>query len=651
MKFKVKYHKLFFILLSFIPVLANSEVRLPRLMSDGMVLQRDANVKVWGWALAEEKVTINFIGENYSTVADSSGKWSLLLPKLKAGGPYDMKIKASNEITIRNILIGDVWVCSGQSNMGLNMKRVKDKYKDEIKNCGNTNIRLFLVPTQYNFNAPLEDFSSGKWETVNLGTILHFPAVPYFFAKAINNKYNVPVGIINSSEGGAPLEAFLSEDALKKFPEYLKIAEKFKDSAYVKQIINSDKKRISEWYGKLHKSDKGINGEKPWFDITYDASGWKTMHLPSYWEDMGLGCINGAIWFRKEINVPESMTGKPARIIMGRIVDSDSIFINGKFVGATSYQYPPRKYTIRNNLLKPGKNIIVIRVISNIGKGGFIAGKTYQLEAGDKAIDLEGDWQYKVGAVMGPLHESTLIQWQPLGLYNGMINPLINYTIKGINWYQGEANVQRAAEYKEMFPALIKNWREKWNMKDCPFLFVQLPNFIDTNDIPGYSNRALLRESQMKALSVANTGMAVTIDVGEGIDLHPLNKKDVGERLALAAQKVAYGEDVVYSGPVYQSMKIEENKIILTFTNTGSGLIAKGNTYLQCFTIAGPDKKFIKAKAIIKNNTVVVWSDEILTPLSVRYAWADNPEGANLYNKEGLPATPFRTDDWETVNI
>jgi sialate O-acetylesterase len=612
-----------------------------------MVLQRDTDVKIWGWASAGEKVTINFNDKTYNAVADTDGKWSILLSALKSGGPYDMEINAANHITVKNILIGDVWICSGQSNMELSMDRVKDKYPDVIANSENPSIRQFIVPDKYNFNAPQDDLESGRWVSANPGTILNFTAVGYFFAKELFEKYNVPIGLINASLGGSPAQAWMSEDALKAFPEYLATTEKYKDIAYINQIKEKDKAVSDAWYGRIQKIDKGLAlGEKPWFDTSYDASQWATMNIPGYWADEALGPVNGVVWFRKEVDVPTSMTGKPARLWLGRIVDADTTYVNGKIVGSVTYQYPPRKYNVPANLLKPGKNIIVVRVISNSGRGGFVLDKPYQLTAAGQTIDLRGQWQYKLGATMEPLPPSTFIQWQPLGLYNAMIAPLLNYKIKGVIWYQGESNVGRAREYQKLFPALIADWRQKWNQGNFPFLYVQLANFMEVKDQPCESNWAELREAQLKTLAVPNTAMAVIIDIGEWNDIHPLNKEDVSKRLALAAQKVAYGDEkVVYSGPIYHSMKIEESKIILTFTNVGGGLIAKGGGKLKHFAIAGADNKFVWAKAKIKGDKVIVWNDDIKNPVTVRYAWADNPEGANLYNKEGLPASPFRTDE------
>lgn len=626
--------------------IAFCSVRLPLLISDGMVLQRETDVKIWGWADADEKITLNFNGKTYNTTADSDGKWAVMISTPKAGGPYEMEINASNRITLKNILTGDLWICSGQSNMDLPMERVKDRYPDVIANSDNPAIRRFFVSKKYDFNEPQEDLQSGSWDSANPQTILRFTATGYFFAKSLYEKYKVPIGLIHASVGGTPAQAWISKDALKAFPEYLETAKIFKDNSYINQITSKENNISDKWYNQLQQNDKGMAaGEKPWFDPTYDASDWATMNIPGYWADGDLGPVNGVVWFRKEIDIPESMTDKPARLFLGRIVDSDRTYVNGKFVGSVSYQYPPRKYDIPADLLKPGRNIITIRVVNNIGRGGFILDKPYQLSTEDQAIDLKGPWQYKSGAIMEPLQPKTFIEWQPLGLYNAMIAPLQNYTIKGVIWYQGESNTGKPREYKKLFPALIADWRQKWNQGDFPFLYVQLANFMQAKNEPSESNWAELRQAQLKTLKVPNTAMAVAIDIGEWNDIHPLNKEDVGKRLALAAQKVAYGDNqVVYSGPIYQSMEIEDNKIILTFSSIGGGLVAKDNGELKYFAIAGDDKKFVWAKAKIEGNKIIVWNDKISSPAAVRYAWADNPEGANLYNAEGLPASPFETD-------
>ncbi|MFC1838641.1 sialate O-acetylesterase [Thermodesulfobacteriota bacterium] len=622
------------------------KVRLPVLISDGMVIQRDIDVKIWGWADEGEKVKIKFTGKTYNTSAGKDKRWEVLLTKSKAGGPHNMIIEGDNHITLKDIMFGDVWICSGQSNMELSMDRVKYRYPDVIANSNNPSIRQFVVPDIYNFKKPQEDLSSGKWISANPDSIYGFSAVGYFFAKELFEKYHVPIGLINSALGGSPAQAWLSEEALKAFPEHLETAIKLRDDALIKKIIENDKAVSDEWYNRVDRIDKGLQkGRKPWFDPDLDASKWATMNIPGYWADHELGPVNGVVWFRKEITVPASMTGKPAKLWLGRVVDADTTYVNGKVVGSVTYKYPPRIYDIPGDLLKAGKNVITIRVINNSGQGGFYPDKPYKLSTGDRTIDLKGPWKYKLGAVMEPLPGQTFIRWKPMGLYNAMIAPLLNYKIKGVIWYQGESNAGKPLEYDELFAALITDWRSKWNQGEFPFLYVQLANFMETRDDPGESNWAELREAQLSTLSIPNTAMAVTIDIGEWNDIHPLNKEDVGKRLALGARRLAYGDrNVVYSGPVYKSMKIKGNKITLSFSHTGSGLMAKGGNELTQFAIAGPDKKFIWAKAKIEGDTVIAWNDNINNPVAVRYGWADNPEGLNLYNMEGLPASPFRTD-------
>lgn len=644
----VKLIKLIFIFSFIISFSSFSQVRLPRLISDGMVLQRNTPVKIWGWSAKNEKISLHFIDTTYSITADNNGSWSLMVSDLKTGGPYTMTITASDTITINNIMVGDVWVASGQSNMEHTLGSFSWVYKDVIANSKNEYIREFNVPETYNFNKPLKDFSSGKWEIANPENVMNFSAVAYFFGKDIYKKYKVPVGLINSSLGGSPAESWLSENALKEFPEYYEEAQKFKDSSLIKHIKESDSKRINAWYVLLNQKDEGFKTPgKFWYAPSLNTLTWDTMSVPGYWTGTKLASVNGVVWYRKKVNIPSNMVGKKGKIILGRIVDADSVFINGRFVGTTSYQYPRRRYDIPPGILKEGENSIVVRVISNIGVGGFVPDKPYEIVVGDTAINLKGEWKYKIGAKMPSLQSQTFIRWKPEGLYNAMLAPLLNYRIKGVIWYQGESNADRPIEYRKLFPALIRDWREKWHEGNFPFLFVQLPNYMEAKKQPSESNWAMLREAQLKTLSLPNTGMAVTIDIGEWNDIHPVDKKDVGKRLALAAERVAYDDtNAVYSGPIYKSMKVEGNQIKLSFTNTGSGLMTKGGGKLGGFAITGPDKHFVWANARIEGNKIIVWSNKIKDPVAVRYAWADNPKNANLYNKEGLPASPFRTDDY-----
>jgi sialate O-acetylesterase len=647
MNTKTKLIRLIFIFSTLVSNTLFGRVQLPELISDGMVLQRDTDVKIWGWASDSEKITIHFNQSTYQTMANKNGEWELTLSGLKAGGPYNMQIDASNSITIHNIVIGDVWICSGQSNMGVPLGWLSNVYKDDIEKSENPFIRQFMAPWEISFIECKKNFKLSGWQSANPENTHNFTAVGYFFAQKIYEAYKVPIGLITAAMGGSSTEAWISEEAIKTFPKYYEDAQRYKNPGFLEQVNMLEDKRISKWNKLLRQNDEGYkNPELTWRDPKLNTSDWETMQVPGYWADTKLGYINGVVWFRKNFNILSDMVNKPATLKLGRIVDIDSVFINGQFVGTMGSQYAQRIYTIPKDLLIEGENTIVVRVVNNIRKGGFVPGKQYEISVDEKIIDLKGEWAYRLGATVDQLEEHLFTGKISTGLFNGMIAPMLNYRIKGVLWYQGESNTSRAFEQYDLFKLLIKDWRHQWQQGDFPFLFVQLPNFVEVNFETTQYDWAYFRESQLKALSIPNTGMAVTIDIGEWNDIHPVNKKDAGYRLAYAAQKVAYGEKrIVYSGPIYQSMKINGNKIILTFANIGSGLISQNGGELKCFEICGVNNVFFLAQAKIEKDKIIVWSDEVAKPVAVRYAWANNPEGANLYNREGLPASPFRTSE------
>lgn len=616
-------------------------VRLPKLISDGMVLQRDANVNVWGWADANEMVTVSIDGKTCSVKADANGNWKVVLKKHRAGGPFNMLITASNRIEIQNIVFGDIWLCSGQSNMELPMRRVKPLYEAEIATADNPFIRTFIVPQKYNFKNAEQDYLSGVWQEVNSETILNFSAVAYFFAADLYAKYKIPVGIINASLGGSPAEAWMSEEALKPFPEYLAGAYKWRDDQLIKTTDNHDAEVSNRWYAEANLKDAG-HGNPLWSTSALDDSDWQIMEIPGYWGDKFPGITNGVVWFRKEFNVSKTEAGKPAFLNMGRIVDADSVFINGKCVGNVTYQYPPRWYNVPSGLLVEGRNVVTVRVVSNAGRGGFVLDKPYELTVGALKIDLKGSWKMKQGCSMPVLPGQTFIRWKPMGLYNAMIAPLNNYTKAGIVWYQGEANTSKADEYTKLLSAMLTDWRAKFNQKNLPFLLAQLPNFMETKPEPSESNWAKLREAQLNMLSVKNTGVAVTIDAGEWNDIHPLNKKTVGVRLAKLADKMLYGAKINAAAPGLKSAKIKNNTVEITFDRAGNCLITKDGKTPQEFAIAGADGKFVWAKAEISANKVIVTCDKVTCPVTVRYAWADNPDKANLTDTDGNFVSPFQ---------
>lgn len=487
-----------------------ADVKLPTVIGDNMVLQQGRKIPIWGQADPGEKVTVTLGKDTATATADRDGRWMVKLKKQKAGGPHEVTITANSTITLKNVLIGEVWVCSGQSNMQMSVTGVRDAPK-EIAEADYPNIHLFAVP---NVTAaePQRD-CKGSWVTCSPQTVPGFSAVGYFFGRELHRKLGVPIGLINTSWGGTPAETWTSRAALDAVPDLHPLLDRWD------QTIANYPQAKAKWDQDMVK--------------------WK------------------------EAADKAKTEGKPA----------------------PQRPWPP---------------------------------------------------------------QGTDSPHRPGNLYNGMISPLIPYAIAGAIWYQGESNAGRAYEYRTLFPTMIQNWRKDWRQGDFPFLFVQLANFMQTRPDPVDSAWAELRESQTRTLSLPKTGMAVIIDIGEASDIHPKNKQDVGYRLALAAEKITYKQNIVFSGPTYKSMKIEGDKVRLSFRNLGSGLVARDGETLKGFAVAGEDKKFVWADATIEGNTIVVRSDQVAKPVAVRYAWADNPV-CNLYNKEGLPASPFRTDDFPMV--
>lgn len=653
MRFSLTSVSLLFLLIGLGPITV-AQVKLPKLISDGMVLQRDKAVKLWGWASPDEVVTIRFNDRTYIVKTGGDRQWQLTLPAMKAGGPYKMDISGKNHLVIKDILFGDVWICSGQSNMEFVMSRVKDKYAAQIAGSANPNIRQFFIYHQWNLK-PQTDVKSNGWREVDPQTILQFTAVGYFFAKQLYEKYHVPIGLISSSVGGTPAEAWTSADGLKELPNYLKQIKPYQDSAKVAEIVKKEAQLVNDWNKRVKEEDKGsIDQSDLWKSGDSAPSGWKPLTIPGTISIPELKNFSGILWIKKEIELSADMVGKNAELHMGNFSDWDTTYVNGQKVGYTNSRYYTRKYLMAGNLLKAGKNVIVIRMMVNSPPATFTDGKLYQLTTGNTNIPLTGEWQYRIGVTVDAYPKAKLTNFssKPTVLYNSMIAPLLNYSVKGVIWYQGEANTSQAYAYRTLFKAMINDWRGHFNQGDFPFLLVQLAGLRAKDKEPKESTWAELREAQAMALALPNTGMAVAHDLGEWNDIHPLNKMDVGTRLALVAQKVAYNDkSVVYSGPVYQSMKVKNNQCSIHFTNIGTGLQVKNGGELSQFAIAGADRKFVWANARIEGDNVIVWSDVIDNPVAVRYAWSDNPEGANLYNKEGLPALAFRTDDWPGLTV
>lgn len=624
---------------------AFAEVKMPRIFSDNMVLQREVPINIWGTADRGERVRVTLQGQTQTTRADRSGNWQVKMDPLTPGGPYELTIQGKNNITFSNILIGDVWLGSGQSNMEWSVIR-SDNPEEEIRLANHPNIRIFTVPRRMS-SKPLDDLEGGEWLVCTPENIPNFSAVAYYFGRHLHSEIDVPIGLINSSWGGTVAETWISKEAIATHNDFRELVSGG-PGFNLEEIQEEALRKRNEWAENMEKDDLGK--QQNWHNTDIDDSQWHTMNVPRLWEQTVLPDLDGVVWFRKEINLTQKQTEQNLVLNLGPIDDSDYTWINGKPAGQTIDQYSAvRKYEIPAENLVEGTNVITVRIIDTGGGGGFWAeeGEMYYV-AGSERASLEGDWKYAVGVkTSAPPQSSTGPNVFPSLLYNGMIRPIINFNIRGTIWYQGESNASRHKQYQTLFPLLINDWRNQWSNPEMPFLFVQLANFMQPVRIPGDSDWARLREAQTMTLSLPNTGMAVIIDIGEADDIHPRNKQDVGKRLALQALKVSYGKDLVHSGPMYKSMEIDNNTIRIHFDHTGSGLMAKDKYgYLKGFAIAGADKQFQWARARIIGNQVMVYHMDIPNPVAVRYAWGNNPDDANLYNEEGLPANPFRTDDW-----
>ncbi|MBN2775281.1 MAG: sialate O-acetylesterase [Prolixibacteraceae bacterium] len=646
----MKFSRLTFILLLVFSLSANGNIKLPKIFSSNMVLQQGIEIPVWGWADPGERVNVTFNNSTERIRADKEGKWRVSLPVQEYGGPYIMTITGNNSITFKNVMIGEVWVCSGQSNMEFRVSQAINA-EEEIKDAKYPNIRLFTVP-RIIAQFPQDDISSGEWVECSPETVGGFSAVGYFFGRNLEEKLDVPIGLIHTSWGGTVAETWTSPETIEKDPDFAGSMEKLQqmDMEKIKEEKMANIKKILG--GDVPKLDSGmVSGEPVWSAFDFNDGYWKTIRTPALWESQGYIDIDGIAWYRKEIYLNEEQTKNNLTLHLGKIDDSDITWLNGIEVGTTNDYSKDRIYTVDAKYLRPGKNMLVVRVNDTGGGGGIYGDPREQFIAiGDEKVDISGDWKFKISKAsvestsVGPNDFPTL-------LYNGMLNPIIPYSIKGAIWYQGESNAGRAKQYQRIFPNMIKDWRQHWGQGDFPFFFVSLANYMRAVDVPSESEWAELREAQTLTLNLPNTGMAMAIDIGEALDIHPKNKQDVGYRLALNALEVAYGKDVVNSGPMYESVKFENGKAIITFKETGSGLNVKDKYgYIKSFTIAGADKKFQWAKAeLVDDKTVVVYSDEVTNPVAVRFGWANNPDDLNLYNKEGLPAVPFRTDNWPGI--
>jgi len=609
-----------------------------------MVLQRGAGTAIWGKGSAGETVTVSFLGATLKTTVAANGEWSVSFSDLPPGGPHRMTI---NELTLDDVWVGDVWLCSGQSNMELPMVRVTDWTDGPGFDLGNPQIREFLAPCQYRFDGPADDIPNGRWMRSDGSDLKQFSAIAFFFAREINAKYGIPIGLLMNAVGGSPVEAWLSPEFLADYAEQFADYRRCADASYRDGVAAAESERNNAWYADLYARDR-VQAEIAAGAATNPHEigpkpGWEDFQVPGRWAETAIGDISGVVWFRKEFHVPAVQAGQSARLRYGTMNNSDDVWINGVHVGSTPYQYPPRRYDVPEGVLRAGDNVIVVRIVAPEGGGCFVAGKRYRLEFSDAVIDLKGRYQYRVGAEAPKLPGQTFFQYKPTGLRNAILAPLFRYAVTGVIWYQGESNTGKPEEYRALFGGMIEEWRKAWGKPDLPFFFVQLANFMEPSPVCQETGWATLRDAQRRTLELPRTGMVVATDLGEWNDLHPLNKWGVGHRLAGLAFREAYGDArVVASGPVAQKAIRQGSSIVVKFDLGGSPLASGDGMPLRHFAVSGRDGHWRMATATITGeDAVTVASPLVPEPVAVRYAWANTPEGANLANAAGLPASPF----------
>lgn len=644
----MKKHLFILILLSFhIGLFAN--VKLPKIFADHAVLQRNAPINVWGWADKGEKVIVTFNKQKQSTITDNTGKWQLKLSAMPAGGPYELTIKGKNIIILKDILVGEVWLCSGQSNMAYPLGGWQKGCEEiPLEKC--PAIRQIKIK-ETTAAEPAEDIVTSGWKAYSPEVAREFSAVAYSFAKNINMELNVPIGIINSSWGGTFIEGWMSHAALVKQSDYSQLSE----------LTNP---QLEKWYSNVselfsyYKQKLGIQSfenyktdDSQWALPAYDDSKWLPVPFPGSFDNTILPLFDGTVWFRTLVDIDSQIAKDGLILRLGKINDEYEVYINGVKINTEINTYRIKQYEIAPNKLIAGKNVIAIKIINYWEAGGFISlANEYFIEGknGFKIPFAEQSWKMNFASVIRVWLNNPNIQ--PNIIFNGMINPITHYTIKGALWYQGENNENFAYQYRNLLPALIADWRTRFKQGDFPFYFVQLPNYkkFSQNSQNGEAIWAEMRESIAKTLSVPNTGMAVTIDLGDSIDIHPPKKKEVGKRLSLIALNNLYNKPMEYSGPEVEQVAKSTGKIIVTFKKSKfSSLVVKDiYGYLKGFEIAGDDQHFYYTKAILDGNNVILQNEKVPNPVSVRYSWSNNPDG-NLYNSAGLPASPFRTDTWK----
>lgn len=633
-------------------------IALPAVFSDHAVLQRGKPIPVWGWCSPDVCVTVKLNDVCAETRSSSDGRFILRIPPQSAGGPYELTVRADrSEKRVSDVMIGEVWLASGQSNMEMVVASCGRQGEETMRAAAESKVRMLTVGRTAHFG-PQRDIQ-GEWQTASPDTLGAFSGVAFHFAETIQKKLDVPVGILHASWGGTIVETWTSREALIENPQTRVWTERYEASMHAPGGAVHDPQA---YRAQNFPRDPGTERPQDWAGVSCDDSAWATMDVPRHWQTEGHD-FSGVFWFRLNVSVPAGWKGMDLKLKPGAIDKIDVTYFNGSQVGATGKGHEEthwnvvREYTVPGHLVKEGKNVIAVRVFSFVHGGGLVGpALAMTLEPADGSADpisLAGEWLYAIEHNLG----KTLLpgsQSVPMGpgnpnspymLYNNMIQPLIPYAIGGVIWYQGESNTDNAANYRGMLTALIRDWRRNWGQGMFPFLFVQLANFTDRLEYQNSSTWARLREAQLQTLSEPETGMAVAIDAGDAIDIHPQDKRTVGERLARWALAKHFGFAGSASGPLYKGMTIEASRIRVHFENASGGLTAKDGKVSHVY-IAGTGRRFVPASAWIEGSTLLAESPEVDHPVAVRYAWADNPEGCNLENLEGLPASPFRTDSW-----
>jgi sialate O-acetylesterase len=617
------------------------------MFGDNMVLQRGKPIRFWGWAKPGEMISIELDGRTAKAATGADGRWQTEIKSPMPGGPYTVKIaEAEQSVVLHEVLVGDIWLCGGQSNMELPLSRTRNG-ADEIGAADHPEIRLFKVQSHVSYSpaATLQ----GSWKICSPQTVAEgggFSAVAYFYGRKLQSELHVPIGLVQDCMGGTPAESWMSPDSLHTLKDF---------DAPLAEIERLHAKGGPE-YGSflMHWLDEYDIGNNSWSAENFDDSSWKAVQIPGGFSELGVADVPSVCWFRKEFTLPDPLPAGKATLFLGSIEKMDTTYINGHWVGASSWVENPRAYMVNDGILKPGKNVLAVRVFKMNSQSGFLAkSEELHLVLGNKTvIPLAGEWKGALSVDARLPHPLPLMfenyPTMPAVLYEGMVQPVAPLSIRGAIWYQGEANFQRAHQYRTLLPLLIGDWRKLFNEGDFPFYIVGLPAFMPHRDEPGDDAWAELREAQaLTASNVKNSALAVTVDTGEADNIHPKDKQIVGERLALCALANEYGEKIPNAGPTFASVTKLPGALKLRFNHANGGLVVKGDK-LEEFSVAGKDRKWHWADAKVEGDCVIVSSPMVADPEAARYAWQANP-AATLFNENGLPTVPFRTDDWPGV--